>query len=241
MKHQYFGDRHDFYKYDLLLYLMRAGLGFEKLLFGVMLTPDDGSTDGVFTSYPAKARDAELCAWLQERVRRGERDVARLADYPAIREAPWTYMAVLDEVPLEPLFRAAYFAQIRAELAPATLAFLDPDNGLMVRSATWRSRPKYVDHDEVREFHEAMNARSLLVVFQHARREARTPFYARLLAELADRCGITHTALVAPDHLVSYILIAKTAERLTEVEEALAPYLARNDFSWPPPDSTSLF
>jgi len=237
VKHHYFGDRHDFYKYDLLLYLMGAGLGFEKLLFGVMLTPGDGSTDGAFTSYAAKNRDPELCAWLQERVRAGERDVARLADYPAICEAPWAYSAVLDEVPPEPLLRAAYFARLRDELAPATLAFLDPDNGLMVQSATRKSRPKYVDHDEVRDLHDAMDARSLLVVFQHARRETRAPFYARLLAELGERSGVTHTALVAPDHLVSYILIAKTGERLVEVEQALAAYLARNDFSWPPRQS----
>jgi hypothetical protein len=91
VKHQYFGDRHDFYKYDLLLYLKggEAGLGFEQLVFGVMLTPDDSSTDGGFTAHPAGKRDARLCSWLQVRVAQGPRDVGLFADFPAIRDAAW--------------------------------------------------------------------------------------------------------------------------------------------------------
>jgi hypothetical protein len=238
LKNQYFGDRHDFYKYDLLLRLMEAGLGLAQLLFAVMRTPDDGSADGSFTAYPAGNRDPALWAWLQDRVGQGERAVTHLADLPAVRDASWQYTAILDEGPVDPAARAGYFDRVRDSLVAATLLFLDPDNGLMVRSATGDGRTKYVDHAEVTLLYAAMDDRSLLVIYQHAPREKRTTLYARLLTELELRCGVHHAFVIAPDTDVAYLVAAKTASRLTEVEHALAPYLVENGFSWPPSATT---
>lgn len=60
MKHQYFGDRHDFYNYDRLLYPVGAGLGLEHLVVDWMPTPNEGLSDGAPTSCAAKNRDAPL-------------------------------------------------------------------------------------------------------------------------------------------------------------------------------------
>ena len=49
MKNQYFGDINDYRKYGLLRSILSAGEF--RLLVAWMLTPDDGSTDGKFTSY----------------------------------------------------------------------------------------------------------------------------------------------------------------------------------------------
>lgn len=108
----------------------------------------------------------------------------------------------------------------------------------MVRSATGGGRVKYVDHAEVARLYTAMDNRSLLVVYQHAPREKRTTLYARLLSDFEQRCGIRHTFVIAPDSDVAYVVATKTASRLAEVEQALAPYLLENGFSWPPSATT---
>jgi hypothetical protein len=235
MKHQYFGDRHDFYKYDLLLHLMsaNAGLGFAQLVFGVMLTPDDGSTDGGFTAYAAGRRDARLCSWLQEHVAHGTRDIRLLADFPAIATAAWTYTPVLDEVPVGDSRRRDFFAYIATAVTPSTLLFLDPDIGFVVSSTTSSTRPKYVDWPEVVRLYDLVDERSLMLVYQHAQRMKREVFYARLIESLRARCEITNASVIAPDGSVCYALIAKTPQRLREVETALAPYILANDFFWP--------
>lgn len=239
VKHQYFGDRHDFYKYDLLLYLMgpEAGLGFTQLVFGAMITPDDGSTDGMFTTYPPERRDQDLCAWLQQRVHVGIRDVGLLASYPSVVEAGWTYAPMLEEVPCAANERRAYFDAMLARLSPATLLFLDLDNGLMTKSATLSQRPKFVDWHEVTALFHALDEESVLLIFQHSRRVKRAVLWPMLATELRDRCGIEHVSVIAPDGLVAYYIIAKSAARHRQIDAALEPYVLRNRFSWPEPKS----
>jgi hypothetical protein len=46
MKHQFFGDRRDLFKYDLLLDVLRGMPALARLTLIPMLTPDDGSGHG---------------------------------------------------------------------------------------------------------------------------------------------------------------------------------------------------
>lgn len=233
MKNMYFGDKHDFYKYDLLLYLMEASLDLRQWLWVVMLTPDDRSRDGNFIGYKAGNRSVALCEWLQQRVRSGQREVARLGSYPAIRYArSWRYVPILEPLPADAADRATYFGRATEALAPHSLVFLDPDNGLMPRSARGGGRRKYVDHQEVCELYEAMDDGSLLVVYQHRPQAERAESaYRRLLGELRERCGIRSATAIAPDGDVAYLLACRTEQRLAEIEAALAPYLEENGFS----------
>ena len=230
MKNQYFADKRDFFKYDLLLHLMACGLGFDQLLMAWWLTPDDQTGDGEVRDYPAGARTKELHDWLQLQHHRAHRDVRRLADFPAIRDAEWSYIPVLDHVPLDPGERSRYIDRVAALAATPSLLFLDPDNGMMVKSAGVARRTKYVDYPEVRRLVGAMHAASLLVIFQYLPRAARTTFYPAALELLRSGSGVKHITWVSPDNLVTYFLITKSADRLAEVRQALAPYLVRHRF-----------
>jgi hypothetical protein len=55
MKNQYFGDKRDFFKYNLLLDLLEC-LDLATLTFIPMLTPDYGTNEGHFKSYKCKDR-----------------------------------------------------------------------------------------------------------------------------------------------------------------------------------------
>jgi hypothetical protein len=46
MKNQYFGDRNDYFKFDLLAFLCDSLPGVQRLTVLWLLTQDDGSGDG---------------------------------------------------------------------------------------------------------------------------------------------------------------------------------------------------
>jgi len=233
MKNQYFGDSRDFYKYDLLLKLMGCGLGFEQLVMGWWLTPDDQSTDGEIRDYELGSRDKKLHDWLQAQHHRPHRDVRRLAEYPAVAQAPWTYSPVLDVVPDDPAARAAYVDQVVALSSLPSLVFLDPDNGMMTRSASPGLRCKYVDYPEVARIVESIHEESALLVFQYLPRMKREKFYPAALGRLRAEAGVRHVTWLSPDNVVAYFLITKARKRLGDVTAALKPYLASNAFRGP--------
>jgi hypothetical protein len=233
MKNQYFADRRDFSKYDLLLQLMASGLGFEQLVLIWMLTRDDGSADGEIRDYSVGQRRQALHDWLQTQHRREHRDVVRLADCPGFADAEWRLMPVLDVVPDDPGARAEYIARAAALTAKPSLVFLDPDNGMMVGSATAATRCKYVDYGELATLSGAMHDDSALLVYQHLPRVKREVFYAEALRRLRQEAGAVHATWLSPDSLVAYFLIAKSDERLRQVAKALEPYLTLNRFHFP--------
>jgi hypothetical protein len=56
VKNQCFGDRNDYFKYDLLIFLAEQ-LVTKRLSVVWMLTPNDGSQDGGKVAYPWGAGD----------------------------------------------------------------------------------------------------------------------------------------------------------------------------------------
>ena len=230
MKNQYFADRRDFFKYDLLLRLMGCGLGFERLVMAWWLTADDESGDGEVRDYTAGGRDRALHDWLQLQHHRARRDVGHLTECPSFRDAPWEYLPILDTVPDDPEARAEYVLTVEAAARVSSLVFLDPDNGMMVRSATWSRRCKYVAYPEVGRIAGATHDESLLVVYQHLPRAKREVYYPAALELLRSESGVEHVTWVSPDNLVAYFLITRRAGHLEQVQRALATYLATNGF-----------
>ena len=154
----------------------------------------------------------------------------RLADFPGIRDAEWTYSQVLDIVPDDPHERMRNVDRVVALASPPGLIFLDPDNGMMVKSATRASRCKYVDYSEVGHIAGAMCDDSLLVVFQFLPRVKRPIFYPAALELLRSRSGVQHVTWVSPDNVVAYFLVAKSESRLSDVRRRLLPYVTLNGF-----------
>ena len=192
MKNQYSDDRHDFYKYDLLLQLMSSGLGFERLLLIWMLTRDDASGDGEVRDYPVGGRRQELHDWLQTQHHREHRDVTRLADCPGFDGTGWQFMPVLAVVPDDPGARTRYSSQAAEQTRRPSLVFLDPDNGMMTRSASYSARCKYVDYSELATLSAAMHDDSVLLLYQHLPRVKREVYYLGALQRLRDEAGAQH-------------------------------------------------
>ena len=87
-------------------------------------------------------------------------------------------------VPDNATARKSWFASLCQQAEVCDLVFLDPDNGLEVKSKPYgvRNSSKYLYWHEVQALWEA---RKSLLIYQHFNREKRAPFIQRMLTVLS--------------------------------------------------------
>lgn len=201
MKDQYFGDINDYRKYGLLRAIIRAS-GF-RILVAWMLTPDDGSTDGKFISYlehPGKwsRHDPVLFQKIKEILMSGwRRRVSLIEGSGLIQKAE--YFASL--VPDTASGRSLWFNSLVQRAQGSDCVFLDPDNGLEVRSKVYGGKysSKFLYWREV----EALwtSGKSLLI-YQHFIREKRLNFIQRMLEDLSSATPGSFLEAFSTPHVV---------------------------------------
>jgi hypothetical protein len=211
MKNQYFGDINDYRKYGLLRAILQAS-GI-RMLLAWMLTPDDGSTDGNFVSYlqnPAKWSHFDpflynkLKLLLEDERQRRVRLIEKTGLLPKA-----AYFC--EHVPESATGRKAWFQSLLEAAEHVDFVFLDPDNGLEVKSSPYGARqsPKYLYWREVEELWR--HGKSLLI-YQHFIREKREPFMQRMLQALKEATPGSFVEAFATSHVV--FLMALQPEHL---------------------------
>lgn len=183
MKNQYFGDINDYRKYGLLRVISRCSR--LRLLIAWMLTPDDGGRDGKFITYlgnPSKFahHDPELFQSLNDLIVPDCRRAVRMIEQSRILgNAGYFSRAVPDST----TDRKQWFESLHEEAQLYDFVFLDPDNGLEVKSKPYgvRNSSKFLYWREV----EALwSSGKSLLIYQHFIREKRVPFTQRILEAL---------------------------------------------------------
>lgn len=175
MKNQYVGDINDYIKYSILRTLTASGLS--PMHLGWMLTPDDSRSDGNLTGYlaqPERYRDYDpelfdrLCLILRPG---GARSISLIEQSNLLAQT--TYESALLAQGLSE--RAAYMERLRDEAAEAELLFMDPDNGLEIKSVPKgrKNSPKFLYFDEVNRL---FATGASLLVYQHFPRAQREPY-----------------------------------------------------------------
>jgi hypothetical protein len=186
VKNQYFGDVGDYFKYALLRRAEATGLRLGVIW---MLTDNDGSADGGRREYLARP-DAyrRLDPTLYEAMQRwdadGIRDVGAL-ERSGLLSATFFSEPVSDDAAA----RAATLHRAVERMAGADVVFLDPDNGLQIRSCRYGARrsSKFVYWSELR----ALWARGhSIVVYQHLPRVSRPVYLAMRAEEFAEALGV---------------------------------------------------
>ncbi len=182
MKNQYAGDINDFRKFGLIRTI--ADLRRAPIVVNWMLTENDGKSDGKFIEYLTKADrfeqcDPELFNALHDVVRRNDRTVEALEKAELIPNA--RYYGAL--VPDESGERRRWFDSFLGSMNGSELVFLDPDNGIEVKSKRkgCKGSSKYVFWDELR----AIWSRGCsLLIYQHFPRVKREMFIRETAAKL---------------------------------------------------------
>jgi hypothetical protein len=208
VKHQYFGDRRDLLKYSLFEWALSEPSGSRRVSFVVMLTGPDGRSDGGKTSYEAGCfgARAELVSHLKGCLARGKRDVRELRSYFAGRGAD--YRPYGDEDLFTHSGRDAYFDSIPDDDLDDSLVFLDPDNGLQVKSMRRGNGEKFLLFAEAAGLLQRMGERSLLVIYQHIPRVKRPVYFAHVAGRLREECGAGEVHVLT-DNEVAFFLLPK--------------------------------
>lgn len=184
MKNQYFGDINDYRKYGLLRAI--GACSRLRLLVAWMLTPDDGSTDGKFVSYIDQSskwehHDPDLYWGLKGLLDSGQkREVEMIERSNLLGNAGYFSRIVPDRA----VDRKQWFESLQKNAESYDFVFLDPDNGLEVKSKPYggKNSAKFLYWREVEALW--LSGKSLLI-YQHFIREKRIPFIQRMLESLA--------------------------------------------------------
>ena len=167
MQNRYAGDIGDFGKLGLLRSLSRTGL---RIGVNWYLTPGkEHNGDGRHTDYDSfRSCDEELWRKLREIANSDQRSVAALENADLLDAA--YYHEVLDfrGTVHRSSVREKWHSDALARLADADIVFLDPDNGLMVKSADKTTRAnKYVTLKEIADY---CGQGSSVIWYQHKAR-----------------------------------------------------------------------
>jgi hypothetical protein len=209
VKDQYFGDINDYRKFGLLRYLAESDV---QLVVSWMLTPDDDGPDGSLTSYLSQPDswiqfDPDLYHILRQSViDQGERSIVVASRILSTRTR-----FVKNSLDSTPGSRAAWLASTLRESGPGKLVFLDPDNGLEVRSVTKGSKNgrKYLYWDEVDDL---WSSGSSLLIYQHFPRVRRPPFIQALQEKLLEHCTGSRVTPIETSNVV-FLLVSQKDRR----------------------------
>jgi len=215
MKDQYFGDINDYRKYGLLRSII--GAGELRLLVVWMRTPDDGSTDGKFVSYlrhPGKwsSHDPVLFEKIKDLLaHEQERRVSLIEDTGLLPKAEYFSAPVPDSASA----RSSWFRSLAERAQGSDFIFLDPDNGLEVKSKPYgrKDSSKFIYRREV----EALwSSGKSLLIYQHFIREKRFNFIQRMLEALRSATQGSFVEAFSTPHVVFLMALQPEHQRFHE-------------------------
>ena len=232
VKNQYFGDRNDFFKYDLALSLVEQIGALRAFTIVPMLTPDDKRAGGNLTDYAALGKHRPglyqyLMACVADPARRR---VTSLKHYMRRSEPRVRYYQHGDAENITDIPRDSYFTSIsQVEMASAAI-LVDPDNGFEVTSMSRASEHKYLRYSELADLYRAMGRDSVLLVYQHWPRMARDKAFADVAGKIADRLPEACGPVCVSSASVGFFAIVKDEQLLSEVRGALDHYASSRGF-----------
>lgn len=212
MKDQYFADKRDFMKYELLLDLV-GQFRPRRLLSMLMLTPDDDSAEGNLVTYMPGLRRPELHAFLQGCLSARTRRVGLLRDF--MTAVGVDYIPYRDDEYFA-RGRQAYFAACAQLARDHKLIFLDPDVGLETGTDGYMRRrgpDEYLMHLELAAIADAAPREAVFVVYQHLPNDKRLA-----LTSTERKCRALSAAVRAPravyatDRDVAFLVTSRGSE-----------------------------
>jgi predicted nucleotidyltransferase len=231
MKNQYFGDKRDLFKFDLLLDLMASGR-FEQLTYVPMLTKFDPlSAEGKLIPRTSGKYGHGLFEFLSAIPSSTERDVRLWRRYFADQKR-FLYHAFRDDSDGYTFDgRKDYFRSIEANALRRACVFLDPDIGIERGSPRYMKRSgldKYLFLDDLKELIGRCED-SVVIVYQHLQHDAgkRLGDIKAHLAVACDELGVKAVPFVRQNDLGFYA-VATDEALLREVARAFSSHAEKH-------------
>jgi len=206
MKNKYFGDINDYRKYGLIRAILRSNKF--SLLVAWMLTLDDPNNDGKFTNYLSKPDewckyDRDLYNGLQRLMMNpSTRNVGLIEKTNLLPGAKYFSR----EVPDSSNDRRDWFQDLLSNAKDSDFVFLDPDNGLEVKSkpSGRKNSSKYLYWSEVNALWK--QGKSILI-YQHFCRKERQSFIKRLREGLQENMKGSFIAAFTTSNVVFFLML----------------------------------
>lgn len=221
MKNQYFGDIKDLFKYDIVEWMIRKLPSLDRFTFITMLTPNDSRGDGNRLNYNERAGslNEKLVDRLKGCIDAGKRNVSEIRPYYA-EQGIGIYIYGENDY-FTNTGRAEYFAGIGSELLEHSLIFVDPDNGLQVT----RSNKRHLLYSEAADLFNRMSKDSVLVLFQHFKREEHALTVSNVAYKIAATCNVQPMCIW--DSEIALFFLAKAGDVREFLVDGLYEYQKR--------------
>lgn len=164
MKNQYFGDKRDFFKFDLVLTLIEHLKPKRSFTYIPMLTPPDDECRMTPTGYSA-TRNKGLYNFLQECAKFHNRNIINLRFF--MRQQGIRYHPYHDAEYFLEQERETYFCSVDASLLDNSVIMVDPDTGIEAKPETMRGKEnEYIRCSDLLHLQSQMSDSSILTIFQ---------------------------------------------------------------------------
>jgi len=216
MNPQFFGDRHDLFKYDLIFTIMdRMKNEISSFTFIPMLTKN----------HPPKNNDIAGTGNQELRLVFNTLfgDGAAQGYFEGIHQY-FTSAGIRTTVFIKPVFshshRKEYFDFVRAQLPMNSLIFLDPDTGLKEKGAT----VKHLRYSELRNLFTELDDNSILMIYQHHNRyrTKNQNFSEAVSKKVFEEIGVRPACI--DDNSIMFLFLTKNIPLKEKLEGVLEDY-----------------
>lgn len=223
MKNQYFGDKRDLFKYDLMTEIAKGIPAITQVVFIPMLTPDDGTGQGQQVDYDIGSRNQKLLAFLKECRKEGRRDIREIERYFGEAGIRLHIYGADEQFQSDPEARKRYFATISEAVPSHALVFVDPDTGLEI-GLKQRPTAQHLLCSEVRQLYDCMDGASVLMLFQYCRYVIRREKFLQEISEgLTQQTGDQFPLFVS-DKKIGFFFLVKGAAIRNQLSKVLIEY-----------------
>lgn len=226
MKNQYFGDKNDFLKYDLVLTLIEKIDNLKCFTFIPMLTEHDPSGHGSRTDYDGSRR-RELDNFLKGCIKESNRNIKNLRSFMSSKNIE--YHPYKEDEYFPNAGREQYFDSIDSSILNRSVIVIDPDNGFEVKSMRSGNGHKYLKYSELSALYARMDSNSLILVYQYIPRVKRESYFAQI-GQKVRRGMNTRGPICLSDNIVAFFIMAKTGELINKTWKVINDYAKENRY-----------
>jgi hypothetical protein len=230
----YFGDDRDYFKHDLISWIVKKDFPLCNLVYVPSLTKPRDSKEGNVRLNETCGRSEVLLDAIKThktRIDKGEEQKSlehwrtwytpRIAKYHTVEPVDATFFTGDS--------RADYWKKFEDLLQTKNaIVFVDPDTGLETRTATYMRRKgadKYVLNNDLLHLYQVLHHSSILMIYQHLPNNAHehVPQTQRKLKQLSEACGQQRT-IAYRERDLAFLFVAKTDMVFELIQKSLKGY-----------------